>query len=120
MTPASPRSALNRSATHGVASFEIIRCGQTLSLRVGRCHDVLLCRPLSDVLPADGGRDQFGKPIGCAGECGDAQRAKGRRRVVIETGRAVIAQRQQRDHVDAAAHDRGRALDHLLTLAAFV
>lgn len=87
---------------------------------VGRRHDALLCRPLADVLPADRGRDEVGESIGRAGERGNAQRAKRRRRVVIETRRAFVVQRQQRDHIDAARHERSRTLEHLLVIAAFI
>jgi len=38
--------------------------------RVSGRHNILLRRLLTHILPADGGRDQVGESIGCAGNAG--------------------------------------------------
>ena len=77
-----------------------------------------LLPPVAQVLLLYGSGNELRKLIGCAGKARNAHRGKCLGSVAAVTWRAVIAQGQEGNEVDAGSANRPRPFEHLLQVTA--
>src|SRR5689334_22751767 len=116
MTPLSPSSPRPQASRRWILRFRNIPAfygffralpgNLLMSLAFGAGgHDVIARGPEAEIALLDGGGHQVGEEVGRAGERRNAHRGERRRVALVEAGRALVAERQQADHLRAACGD---------------